>query len=140
MSEYKVGDTVFATNGNAWKRGVVARVTPTGRITLQDGMAFTKFGKQVGGDRWWSWRLVVDTEVQRATYAAYVEKTNRKTLGLKITRVLEQGKIPTVVLNRILAILEAEHDAPEKGIGTSGNPHSQTKTSAKTQKGTEENG
>ena len=32
---------------------------------------------------------------------------------------------------------QAEHDAPEKGIVTSGNPHSQTEASAKTQKGTE---
>lgn len=78
-NELKVGDTVYGDFGRYGRvdvrEGVVTKVTPSGRVNAHFGQHYDgngepiiyqfKGGRQIGGDRWHSYRLIDQAEYER---------------------------------------------------------------------------
>lgn len=116
-NELKVGDTVYGSFGEYGRvdvrKGVVVKVTPTGRVNADfgalKGIQF-KDGRQVGGDRWHSYQLIDRSSYERLL----AEQRGQSAMRAFLARLRDwkvQSKADAVALaDEIKALAEAIPD------------------------------
>jgi hypothetical protein len=117
MTKYALGDTVYIDRGCYGRvdvlAGEVVKITPAGQVTVKlvgGETRFTARGSEVGGDKWWSARLIDKARYDEAlTHQAEQqrERAARDAVAAIPTRPTRDGKA------EILALIEAARIAVE---------------------------
>ena len=83
---YSVGDIVFVFSGSQWypcvEKGVCAKVTPSGQVTVKTGTVVKRFnscGRELGGSGY-STSRIIDKDRQDEKYASVRKEAHRLAL------------------------------------------------------------
>ena len=102
----KPGDEVAVKQHNygspLYRLARVARITPTGRVTLEDGTQFLTNGKQIGYNGWGSPHLAEATDEAREA------AERQRLIGALESRLSDLSSLPTATLEALAAVFEGE--------------------------------
>lgn len=116
--QYEVGDTAYISNGNHHRvsvvMGVVAKVTPSGQVTVKHGERSTRFlstGWEIGAGTYRGARLI-DAEMYGRLRATMLRQ---RAEGEALAALLDVSKSRATAANKneVLALIEAARIAVE---------------------------
>lgn len=107
MSEYEVGDTVYADfsrfGGVDVRAGTVHKITPTGQVCISFGGAeeYTRFkdGWEIGGNSWDKINLIIKNQYDRLKLIQDFRKGRAKIAG--ITRAIDAHKTSAEIIETL---------------------------------------